>query len=256
VGIDLNFAPVMDVDTNPQNPVIGDRSFSRDAKRVALLGCALISGLQKGGVAACAKHFPGHGDTESDSHTALPRLPHKMERLESVELPPFRAAVRSGVASIMTAHVIFEAVDASVPATMSEPVLTGILRDQLGFSDVVFSDDVEMAAIAKHFGAERAAVEGLRAGVDNFLVCHTAETAERMISALAKAHERGDVSEARLVQAESRVLRLVANYGRVQAKRFDGSVLNCAEHSVLLERLAASSLPSDAIDPTERPRSV
>ncbi|HET8732938.1 MAG TPA: beta-N-acetylhexosaminidase, partial [Anaeromyxobacteraceae bacterium] len=123
VGIDQDYAPVVDVDTNPANPVIGDRSLSRDPERVGRLGAALARGLQSAGVAACAKHFPGHGDTSQDSHVALPRLAHSLERLEAVELPPFRALARAGVASVMTAHVVFEALDPKRPATLSPSVM-------------------------------------------------------------------------------------------------------------------------------------
>src|SRR5690606_19939673 len=119
VGVDLNYAPVLDIDTNPDNPIIGNRSFSRDPQVVAELGIALARGIESEGVASCGKHFPGHGDTSQDSHQELPRLPHAMERLERVELVPFRAAVQAGLASIMTAHVVFEAIDPEYPATMS-----------------------------------------------------------------------------------------------------------------------------------------
>ena len=156
VGIDLDYAPVVDVDTNPANPVIGDRSFSSDPGVVGRLGAALALGLQSAGVAACAKHFPGHGDTSQDSHTHLPRLPHALERLRRVELPPFAALARAGVASVMTAHVVFEALDAERPATLSAPVLR-LLRDEVGFDGCCVSDDLEMKAVAEHFPLERVA---------------------------------------------------------------------------------------------------
>src|SRR6478752_8036273 len=152
VGFDMNYAPVLDVDTNPNNPVIGSRSFGRDAQRVAEIGLALAEGLQSAGVAACAKHFPGHGDTSQDSHLELPRLPHDEPRLEQVELAPFRAAAKTDIAAFMTAHVIFEAVDAQYPATMSRAVVHGILRKKLGYDGLVLSDDVEMRAIADNYG--------------------------------------------------------------------------------------------------------
>ncbi|MCI0671905.1 MAG: beta-N-acetylhexosaminidase, partial [Myxococcaceae bacterium] len=125
---DWDFAPVLDVDTNPANPVIGDRSFSRDAHEVARLGVALARGLEAGGVASCGKHFPGHGDTAQDSHLDLPRLPHTLTRLREVELVPFAAYARAGLAALMTAHVVFEALEAGLPATMSQRVLEGLLR--------------------------------------------------------------------------------------------------------------------------------
>src|SRR5690606_11651226 len=158
VNVDLDFAPVLDVDTNPQNPVIGDRSFGSDPEQVARLGAALVEGMQSEGVAACAKHFPGHGDTPKASHPGAPRPPHGMERLEAVELFPCRHVVGK-VASIMTAHVVFESLDPARPATMSRAALDGILRDRFGYEGVVISDDLEMKAIADHFGLEEAVVE-------------------------------------------------------------------------------------------------
>ncbi|HLL87868.1 MAG TPA: beta-N-acetylhexosaminidase, partial [Tepidisphaeraceae bacterium] len=169
VNVDFDFAPVLDVDTNPANPVIGDRSFGRTPELVARVGAAVLRGIQSAGVAACGKHFPGHGDTSQDSHVDLPTLPHTLERLRRVELPPFRAAIDAGVASVMTAHVIFTPLDAKYPATMSRPALDGILRDDMRFDGVVVSDDLEMKAIAEHFGLEEAVVRGANAGVDLFL---------------------------------------------------------------------------------------
>ncbi len=170
VGIHLDFAPVVDVDTNPDNPVIGDRSFGRDAARVGRHAARFIEAMQAEGVAACAKHFPGHGDTQTDSHLHLPRLPHALERLREVELPPFARAIEAGVASIMSAHVVFEAIDRKRPATLAPDVIA-ILREELGFSGVVFSDDLEMKAIADHFRPEDVVDGALRAGVDALLAC-------------------------------------------------------------------------------------
>ena len=152
LGIDLDFAPVVDVDSNPANPVIGDRSFSPSPERVALHAVAFIEALQAEGVAACAKHFPGHGDTDVDSHLELPRLACDMERLREIELPPFRAAIGCGVASVMTAHILFPRLDPQLPATLSRDVLS-CLRGELGYGGLVFSDDLEMEAIASHFAA-------------------------------------------------------------------------------------------------------
>ncbi|MCC6639627.1 MAG: beta-N-acetylhexosaminidase [Deltaproteobacteria bacterium] len=170
VGIGLDFAPVVDVATEPSNPVIGDRSFGETPQRVARHARAFVEGLQSAGVAACAKHFPGHGDTTCDSHLELPRLAHDLERLRSVELPPFRAAIEAGVAAVMTAHVLFPALDPVRPATLSPAVLR-ILREELGFSGVVFSDDLEMRAVVDAFSTRDCVLGALRAGVDALLVC-------------------------------------------------------------------------------------
>jgi beta-N-acetylhexosaminidase len=212
VNIDLNFAPVMDVDTNPANPVIGDRSFGADPALVAKMGVALIDGLQSQGVAACAKHFPGHGDTYQDSHFDLPSLPHDLGRLRKIELPPFEAAIKANVASIMTAHVIFRALDAEYPATMSAPVLDGLLREEFGFDGVIISDDLEMKAIADHYGVADAIVRGANAGVDLFLVCHTLEQQNLAIESLVKAVQSGDVKRERIEEAGRRIDTLMTRY--------------------------------------------
>ena len=170
LGIGLDFAPVVDVDTNPANPVIGDRSFARTPEEVALHARHFILSMQAEGVAACAKHFPGHGDTAQDSHLELPRLEHDLERLRRVELPPFRAAIEAGVASVMTAHVLLPRLDPARPATLS-PAALGLLREELGFDGVVFSDDLEMRAVADRFSPAERVLGALRAGVDGLLIC-------------------------------------------------------------------------------------
>lgn len=249
LGFDQDYAPVLDVDTNPDNPVIGDRALSSDAKEVAHLGVALGQGLEAAGVAACGKHFPGHGDTSQDSHLELPRLPHDMARLRDVELEPFAAWARAGLSSLMTAHVVFEALDPGVPATMSHRVITGLLRESLRFDGVVVSDDLEMNAIARHFTVARAAVEGLAAGVDQFLVCHHAEVQREAIDAVVRAVETGVVSEARLAEASARVSALLQRFVRGPE---DGLAwLDSAAHRALAKGLDAPAFAG--VDPTERP---
>jgi beta-N-acetylhexosaminidase len=174
---------------------------------VGRLGAALALGLQQEGVAACAKHFPGHGDTSQDSHLELPRLPHGRERLDAVELPPFRALAAAGVASMMTAHVVFEAVDPRRPATASPEVMR-LLREGCGYDGAVLSDDLEMKAVASHFPLEELVPEVVRAGVDGLLVCHRPEVQHRAVDALRAAVERGEVSRERLAEARRRIARL------------------------------------------------
>jgi beta-N-acetylhexosaminidase len=209
VGIDQDYAPVVDVDTNPANPVIGDRSLGRDPERVGRLGAALARGLQSSGVAACAKHFPGHGDTSQDSHVDLPRLSHPLERLEAVELAPFRALSRAGVASVMSAHVIFEALDPDRPATIS-PAVMQLLRGSCGFQGPALSDDLEMQAVAAHFPLEEVVPGAIVAGVDGLLVCHHADVQDRAVDLLRQAVEQGRVSPQRLGEARGRVARLLS----------------------------------------------
>ena len=209
VGVDQDYAPCVDVDTNPANPVIGDRSFSRDPAVVGRLGAALAAGLQSAGVAACAKHFPGHGDTSQDSHKDLPRLPHALARLREVELVPFRALAAAGVASVMTAHVVFEALDPERPATLSRPVLD-LLRRECGYQGCAVSDDLEMGAVAAHFSLEEAVPAALAAGIDQLMVCHRADVQARAIDVARRAVEQGVVSRERLHEAVRRVRGLLA----------------------------------------------
>ncbi|WP_095991092.1 beta-N-acetylhexosaminidase [Cystobacter fuscus] len=246
VGFDWNFAPVLDVDTNPTNPVIGDRSFSRDPDEVARLGVALARGLEAGGVASCGKHFPGHGDTTTDSHLTLPRLPHDLERLRRVELVPFRAFAQAGLASLMTAHVLFDALDPKVPATMSPRALNGLLREELGFDGVLVSDDLEMKAIAGHYSVEEAAVQGTLAGVDLFLVCHQADVQRRAIEALVRAVESGRVPRERIAEAHRRLARLESRFAHGPEDRL--ATLGGEEHRALAQGLASAF---SGKDPTE-----
>jgi len=206
LGIGLDFAPVVDVDTNPDNPVIGDRSFAGTPEAVGRHAAALIAGLQGTGVAACAKHFPGHGDTRVDSHEALPRVGHRLERLREVELPPFRAAIEADVASVMTAHVVTEALDPERPATLSEKVLD-VLRHELGYDGVVFGDDLEMAAVADHHAPGDAARLAIEAGCDAILACRRADVRDAALAALEALPDRLLEGPAR------RVAALKARYG-------------------------------------------
>lgn len=189
MGIDLDFAPVVDVDSNPANPVIGDRSFARDPATVGAHGAAFVRAMQAMGVAACAKHFPGHGDTDLDSHLALPKLDLDLGRLRARELPPFRDCIAAEVATMMTAHVLFPKLDAKRPATLSPDVM-GLLRHELGYDGLVFSDDLEMKAVADHFSVERRSIGALEAGVDTLLVCSQTDLREEVLSKLERAPDR------------------------------------------------------------------
>ena len=244
VGIDQDYAPVVDVDTNPHNPVIGDRSFSRDPGEVARLGTALASGLQSAGVAACAKHFPGHGDTSQDSHQALPHLPHDLARLRAVELVPFRALARSGVASVMTAHVVFDALDPVRPATLSAPVLR-LLREECGYDGCVISDDLEMKAVAEHFPLEETVPAALAAGVDSLLVCHHAALQHRAIDLARAAVESGQVSRERLAEASRRMGALLRWAGPAPDPRRAREHLRREDHLALAARIPALATGRD-----------
>lgn len=254
VGFHQDFAPVLDVDSNPANPVIGDRAFSNDPNVVARLGAAFIDGLQSEGIAACAKHFPGHGDTQVDSHLALPRLDHDLERLRRIELVPFRAAVATDVASIMTAHILFAAFDDEHPATLSEKVMGPLVRDEIGYRGVVVSDDLEMRAIADHYGIGDAAVRALRAGCDQILICKHPALVSEAYEAIVKAVEAGQLSKHRLAEAAGRVEALKRTYvdGRsLEAPVNLAAVLADPEREAILAEL---DQPPESVgpDPTER----
>jgi beta-N-acetylhexosaminidase len=205
VGINLDYAPVLDVHTNAGNPVIGDRALSERADDAARLGEAVIRGLQDGGVAACGKHFPGHGDTTVDSHEALPILEHDRRRLEAVEFVPFRQAIAADVALIMTAHVLMPAVDARRIATFSPVVVQQMLKDALGHRGVVVSDDLGMKAVSAGTPLPEAAVLAVQAGCDALLLCNsTIDEQVAALEALIRAAEAGILTQPRLDDAMAR----------------------------------------------------
>ena len=207
-GVTLNLAPVADVNSNPRNPVIGVRSFGSQPELVARHVAAFITGAQERGVAACAKHFPGHGDTAVDSHLELPVVEDDRNTLAAGPLRPFRAAVDAGVAAIMTAHILVPALD-SVPATLSEPVV-GLLRSELGFNGAIVSDALEMKAISANVGIEEGAVRALAAGVDALCIGHDVDDGlvERVHGALLQAVSSGRLRRERLEEAAAAVTRL------------------------------------------------
>ncbi|MCI3920153.1 glycoside hydrolase family 3 protein [Paenibacillus sp. TRM 82003] len=214
LGINMNFAPCLDVNNNLANPVIGVRSFGADAERVAAFGVEAVRGYAEGGVIAVAKHFPGHGDTAVDSHRDLPVVPHGKARLSRIELAPFRAAVAAGVPCLMTAHVVFPAVEPSgLPATLSPAVLTGLLREELGYDGVIVTDCLEMKAIADRYGIARGAVMAIKGGADLVLISHTYAAQKEALAALARAVEDGDIPMRRIDDAVERILRLKAQAG-------------------------------------------
>ncbi|HUP40072.1 MAG TPA: beta-N-acetylhexosaminidase [Vicinamibacterales bacterium] len=185
VGISLDYAPVLDIHTNPKNPVIGDRALSEKPEIVSKLGRVIIDELQKGGVAACGKHFPGHGDTATDSHLELPIVEHAPDRLRAIEFAPFKAAIEAGVASIMTAHILVTSIDDERPATMSPKIVRSLLREELGFDGVIISDDLEMKAILDSYAVGDAAVAAIAAGCDALLICGSGKPANIELQAQA-----------------------------------------------------------------------
>ena len=201
LGLNWVLAPVCDVNNNPANPVINVRAWAEQPTAAAELVAAFCRGLQAEGVLGCAKHFPGHGDTSSDSHLELPLLPHDRQRLEAIELPPFRAAIAAGVATVMTAHLLLPALDPQRPATLSAAVLTGLLRQELGFNGLVVTDALMMEAISANYGPGEAAVLALEAGADLVLMPADADAA---IAALVAAVQGGRLSRERLEASAQR----------------------------------------------------
>jgi beta-N-acetylhexosaminidase len=202
-GFNLNFAPVVDVDSNPQNPVIGDRALGGDPALVGRHGAALVRGLERH-LSGCAKHFPGHGDTALDSHHALPRVTASRAELFARELPPFREVIGAGVSSLMSAHVVYPALDPERPATLAPSIVGDLLRRELGFGGVLFSDDLLMAAVAARNDPGGVAIEAVAAGCDLLLVCRHEEIQEDVLEALVREHERSASFRVRVGEAIER----------------------------------------------------
>ncbi len=207
VGLNWVLAPVCDVNNNPANPVINVRAWGEDPASAGTLAAAFLRGVQAEGVLSCAKHFPGHGDTSSDSHLTLPLLPHSRERLARMELPPFERAIAAGVASVMTAHLMLPALDGERPATLSRPVLTGLLRQELGFAGLIVTDALVMEAITGRYGAGEAAVLALEAGADLVLMPADADAA---VGAIAAAVQAGRLDREALEASAERRRRALA----------------------------------------------
>ncbi|MCH2185311.1 beta-N-acetylhexosaminidase [Myxococcota bacterium] len=252
VGVNLNFAPVVDVDSHPENPVIGDRSFSPDPTRVARHGLAFIEAHLRNGVLPCAKHFPGHGDTTSDSHLTLPSLPHDFDRLEAVELLPFRAVVSSELPAIMTAHILFEKLDPVHPASLSRPVLQDLLVTQLGFQGLIITDCLEMKAVSERYTIEEMIELGIEAGVDVFLISHSESVWQAAWEHLIRLGERHHRTRERILASAQRI---VACKSRRRPSPQRGTppleVLGCREHQAIVASIGDTIGLSDSLDPTE-----
>jgi beta-N-acetylhexosaminidase len=264
MGVNMDFAPVVDVNTNPLNPVIGVRSFGSNADLVTQFAAQAVDGIQSMGVSAVAKHFPGHGDTSVDSHRDLPVVPYPLERLQSLELLPFQAATRAGVDGIMTAHLYLPNIEPQhdLPATLSPRVLTGLLRDQLGYQGLILTDALDMDAVKKDRSAASAAVDAFSAGADMLLVAGINSDDRTRLSdgppALLAAVQSGRISEARLNESVLRILEAKARRGILPGAAAapeapDASVLNSPQHralaldvarrAVTLQRDSAGLLP-------------
>jgi len=245
MGVHVPFAPVLDVNSNPLNPIINTRSFGEDPAAVSMLGACMLRGMQDHGAIATAKHFPGHGDTDTDSHLALPVIRTGMDRLNQVELPPFRSAIASGVGAVMTAHVALPNIVESpnLPATLSRNVLTGLLREDMGFEGLIFTDAMDMNAIDRLFSRDEAAVRAVEAGADILLMPPSPEAAIRGVVA---AVQTGRISESRIDESVLRILRAKASVGLHEVRVVDleaiHQVVGLASNVAVAQEIADGSL--------------
>lgn len=211
-GLNLDFAPVLDINSNPNNPVIGDRSFGNNLEIVSKLGIETMKGIQSQKVIPTIKHFPGHGDTSVDSHLELPIVNKTLKELMKLELIPFKGAIDEGAEVVMVAHILIPELDKNNPASMSKVVMTDVLRRQLSFTGVIITDDMTMGAIVEHFDIGKAAVESVKAGSDIILVGHGYDNVDKIQSALKSAIEKGEISQQRINESVERIIKLKRKY--------------------------------------------
>lgn len=213
LGFNINFSPVLDIDSNPNNTVIGDRALGKEPELVKKLGCGLIRGLQRNGVISGAKHFPGHGDTDDDSHFKLPILNYTLEKLMHFEIIPFEAAIQAGVGALMPAHIAFPKIEANrLPATFSRKILTDLLRKKLNFHGVIISDDFEMKAVEDNISMDEAPILALRAGIDMIMVCHSKGKQIKAFENMVKALEKGKIGFSKILRSNKKIDDLKRKY--------------------------------------------
>ncbi len=248
VGINVNFAPVVDVNSNPKSPIINTRAFSSDPEICARLGSAVSRGIQKSGVISVVKHFPGHGDTAEDSHLSLPKVTKSLDELEGLEFIPFRRAIRSRVEGIMTAHIINPTLDSAYPATMSYKTLTEILRAKLRFSRLIFSDDMEMKAIADNYGSDEAAILSVVAGCDVLIYRGDMDIHLHAMEAVIKAVESKRIPLKTIEDAYNRIQSSKKVYCDV-TKPVDvttvGKSIGLPEHQTLADCISRKEIPKN-----------
>lgn len=243
MGINVNYAPCCDVNVNPHNPVVGTRSFGEEPDLVASLSAAMVNGIQSAGVAATAKHFPGHGDTASDSHHAIPVLMHSLERLREVELPPFSASIRAGVKLVMSGHLALPALDGrtDLPATLSSAVLQRLLRGELGYEGVIVTDALDMGAIRQGEALGGEAVQAAVAGADLLLLNSVVDDQQRVYSSLTRALRDGRLDHSSVLASAARVLAL-KDWLSSQETSPDLSVVGCAAHRKVADQIASQAI--------------
>jgi len=249
VGFNLDFAPCVDVNSNPDNPVIGDRSLGATEDRVTRLGVPLMEGIQAAGVAACVKHFPGHGHVDKDSHYDLPVCPLDEDTLLGTHIAPFAAAIEAGVAAVMTAHVIYPAIDPDNCATLSSAWIDGVLRGRLGWDGPVLTDDLEMGAIVDHGGIGDAVVRAVRAGVDGLLICARRDRIEDAVRALRDEGARDPSFAARCRRSQERLEERATGWPSRPAESLDAAI---GRHDAVAARVRGDSTIARAdADPTD-----
>lgn len=211
-GLNMDYAPVLDVNSNPKNPVIGDRAYGNEINIVSQMGIAVMKGLQQRNIIPVVKHFPGHGDTSVDSHIGLPIVNHNLKRLRELELVPFKQAIAKGADAVMIAHILMPEIDKSAPASFSSIIIHDLLREELGFTGVVISDDMTMGAITKHYDMGEAAVKFILAGGNVVLVGHGMENIQSVAKALTEAVQQGEITTQMLDERVAQVLQVKQKY--------------------------------------------
>ena len=234
IGVNMHLSPVLDVWTNPKNRVIGDRAFGRDPHEAAELGTAAVRGILRAGLLPVGKHFPGHGGTTGDSHVELPRSRVARRTILNRELIPFRAALKVGLPALMTAHVVFPALDPGHPSSLSKKIVTGLLRKKMGFRGLVLTDDLQMGAIAQHHSLPEAALLALEAGTDLLLVCHGKKGPREVAKGLRAAFQEGRLPMSRLQETLARIRRAKVKPQRARPL----SLIGCEKHQRLIEEVS------------------
>ncbi|WP_299512025.1 beta-N-acetylhexosaminidase [uncultured Rummeliibacillus sp.] len=230
-GLNLDFAPVLDINSNPNNPVIGDRSFGNNLEIVSELGIQTMKGIQSQNVIPTIKHFPGHGDTSVDSHLDLPIVNKSLKELKELELIPFERAIDDGADVVMVAHILLPKLDKTNPASMSKAIMTDLLRNKLSFNGVIITDDMTMGAITEHFDIGKAAVESVKAGSDIILVGHNYDNVVKIIASLKRAVQNGEISEQRLNESADRIIQLKRKYN-INDKKVKNPNINEINNSI------------------------
>ncbi|RPJ94783.1 beta-N-acetylhexosaminidase [Rummeliibacillus sp. TYF005] len=230
-GLNLDFAPVLDINSNPNNPVIGDRSFGNNLEIVSELGIQTMKGIQSQNVIPTIKHFPGHGDTSVDSHLDLPIVNKSLKELKELELIPFERAIDDGADVVMVAHILLPKLDKTNPASMSKAIMTDLLRNKLSFNGVIITDDMTMGAITEHFDIGKAAVESVKAGSDIILVGHNYDNVVKIIASLKRAVQNGEISEQRLNESTERIIQLKRKYN-INDKKVKNPNINEINNSI------------------------